>query len=224
MTKPITKLLVSTLLALAMIVGLAPAASAAERPFVDVTSSTTVHWRAINTADVRFDAAPPCRYGRAGTGDRWFCPAAPASRAFVAEVLYETLDLPYYQRGLFTDLWGQPFHRRLAIESIREAGITYGCNPPAGDRYCPNATITRGELAAMLVRAFNLPRPATGPVRMVDAQPASTVFWREVQALVDAQITKGCDPPVNQRFCPRRDVSRAEVVEFAMRAVHRYPH
>jgi hypothetical protein len=43
------------------------------------------------------------------------------------------------------------------IEAIAAAGITLGCNPPANDRFCPEDTVTRGQMAAFLARARDLP-------------------------------------------------------------------
>ncbi|MGD8801120.1 MAG: S-layer homology domain-containing protein, partial [Desulfobacterales bacterium] len=34
-----------------------------------------------------------------------------------------------------------------AVERIRDAGITEGCNPPANTRYCPDGVVTRGQMA-----------------------------------------------------------------------------
>jgi hypothetical protein len=42
------------------------------------------------------------------------------------------------------------------IETIAAAGITLGCNPPTNNRYCPDDTVTRGQMAAFLTRALNL--------------------------------------------------------------------
>src|SRR5665811_469270 len=44
-----------------------------------------------------------------------------------------------------------------AIETIAALGITLGCNPPINDRFCPEDPVTRGQMAAFLVRAFVLP-------------------------------------------------------------------
>ena len=43
------------------------------------------------------------------------------------------------------------------IELIAAAGITLGCNPPMNDRYCPDGVVSRGQMAAFLVRALDLP-------------------------------------------------------------------
>jgi hypothetical protein len=39
------------------------------------------------------------------------------------------------------------------IEALAAAEITFGCNPPAGDRFCPGDPVTRGQMAAFLRRA-----------------------------------------------------------------------
>ena len=47
------------------------------------------------------------------------------------------------------------------IEAIAAEGITRGCNPPQNDRFCPDDPVTRGQMAAFLVRALDLPALAT---------------------------------------------------------------
>ncbi|MDH5293930.1 MAG: hypothetical protein OEW91_09635, partial [Acidimicrobiia bacterium] len=42
------------------------------------------------------------------------------------------------------------------IEAIAAGGVTRGCNPPTNDRFCPDASVTRGEMAAFLTRALDL--------------------------------------------------------------------
>lgn len=39
------------------------------------------------------------------------------------------------------------------VSTLADAGITKGCNPPKNDRFCPDAPVTRGQMAAFLVRA-----------------------------------------------------------------------
>jgi hypothetical protein len=41
-----------------------------------------------------------------------------------------------------------------AIDKLRTAGVTLGCNPPANNRYCPDDFVTRGQMAAFLKRAL----------------------------------------------------------------------
>lgn len=42
------------------------------------------------------------------------------------------------------------FHDDIA--AIRDAGVTQGCNPPANDKYCPEDSVTRGQMAAFMNR------------------------------------------------------------------------
>ncbi|MPZ54290.1 MAG: hypothetical protein GEU79_16430 [Acidimicrobiia bacterium] len=44
------------------------------------------------------------------------------------------------------------------IEWLSESGITYGCNPPENTMFCPEDTVSRGEMAAFLNRALDSPR------------------------------------------------------------------
>jgi hypothetical protein len=43
-----------------------------------------------------------------------------------------------------------------AIEKLAAAGITQGCNPPQNNMFCPNQVVTRGMMAAFLVRGLDL--------------------------------------------------------------------
>ncbi len=54
---------------------------------------------------------------------------------------------------MFTDV---PLTHPFAtwIEQLAREGITGGCG---GTTYCPDATVTRGQMAVFLVRTFNLP-------------------------------------------------------------------
>lgn len=99
------------------------------------------------------------------------------------------------------------------IEAIAAEGITRGCNPPTNDLYCPGEEVTRGEMAAFLVRALDL---AAGPSPFTDDD--ASVFEDDIAALAAAGITKGCNPPANDRFCPEQSVTRQEMAAFLVRA------
>ena len=49
---------------------------------------------------------------------------------------------------------GDPFHR--FVEALVSAGITGGCG---GGNYCPNAPVTRGQMAVFLAAALGLHWP-----------------------------------------------------------------
>jgi hypothetical protein len=99
------------------------------------------------------------------------------------------------------------------IEIIAAADITRGCNPPDNDEFCPDRNITRGEMAAFLNRAFNL---QPGPDAFVDDE--TSTFEGDINAIAAVGITRGCNPPTNDRFCPNDDLTRGEMAAFLNRA------
>jgi uncharacterized protein YbjT (DUF2867 family) len=101
------------------------------------------------------------------------------------------------------------------IEKLAAAGITLGCNPPANDRFCPDQPVTRGQMAAFLVRALDLPAGAS--VDFVDDD--GSVFEADIEKLAAAGITLGCNPPANDRFCPDQPVTRGQMAAFLRRAL-----
>jgi beta-lactamase superfamily II metal-dependent hydrolase len=104
------------------------------------------------------------------------------------------------------------------IEAIAAAGITKGCNPPTNNRYCPDSSVTRGQMAAFLRRAFKLPASSTD--YFVDDN--DSIFEGDINAVAAAGITKGCNPPANNRFCPDGNVTRGQMAAF-LRRTFRYP-
>lgn len=100
------------------------------------------------------------------------------------------------------------------IEAIRAEGVTRGCNPPLNDLFCPLRALTRGEMASIFVRALGLPSDAESSF----TDTAESVHADTISALAAANITKGCDPPANTRFCPDRIVTRGEMAAFLVRA------
>jgi hypothetical protein len=102
------------------------------------------------------------------------------------------------------------------IEAIAAAGITKGCNPPDNDRYCPGESVTRGQMAAFLVRGLGLTDDGGGDWFVDDDD---SVFESDIDKLRTAGITKGCNPPDNDRYCPSQDVRRDQMASFLARAL-----
>jgi hypothetical protein len=100
------------------------------------------------------------------------------------------------------------------IEAIAAIGVTKGCNPPTNDRFCPDFVLTRAQMASVFVRALGLTPSPDGPFTDIEG----SVHAEDINALFAAGITKGCNPPANDQFCPDRQLSRAEMAAFINRA------
>ncbi|HSJ35611.1 MAG TPA: S-layer homology domain-containing protein, partial [Acidimicrobiia bacterium] len=127
-----------------------------------------------------------------------YCPDRPVTRGEMAAFLQRAFDLDSGSRDHFKDDGGSPFES--AINAVARAGVTKGCNPPANDRYCPNARVTRGEMAAFINRILDLDKGAD-----FFADDDDSVFEADINAIARVGISKGCNPPGNDRFCANRN-------------------
>ncbi len=151
-----------------------------------------------------------------GCGPGLYCPDDPVTRGQMAAFLHRSgeIDLPVTASPSFVDVDGHLFENDIVW--LAERGITRGCNPPANDRFCPDDPVTRGQMAAFLVRALHL-GAATDPDPFIDDD--GSVFADDIARLAGAGITKGCNPPANDRFCPDDVVTRGQMASFLVRAL-----
>jgi len=140
-----------------------------------------------------------------------YCPTSTVTREQMASFLTRALDLPSGTAS-FTDT-ADSIHT-ADIAALATAGITKGCNPPTNDRYCPTSTVTREQMASFLVRALDLP---AGTADFTDT--ADSIHTADIAALATAGITKGCNPPTNDRYCPKNPVTREQMASFLARAI-----
>ncbi len=97
-------------------------------------------------------------------------------------------------------------HRYVAyIERAAELGITQGCGD--GTRFCPDDTVSRGQMATFLVRAFDLP-PALSSFNFDDIG-SDHRFVSEIAAITAAGITVGCGDGSN--YCDTATVTRSQL-------------
>jgi hypothetical protein len=143
-----------------------------------------------------------------------FCPDDRVTRGQMATFLVRAKGYSQIADDFFVDDEGHIFEN--AINRLRTAGVTQGCNPPTNNRFCPDRSVTRGEMAAFLARAFDLPA-YNGPDRFVDDN--RSVFENAIERLAQAGITVGCNPPSNNRFCPNDYVTRGQMAAFLKRAL-----
>ncbi len=141
-----------------------------------------------------------------------FCPEDHVTRAQMASLLVNFLGLPPPTSHLFTDTTGSV--HRDNIESLRAAGITSGCNPPANDEYCPGDNVTRAQMASFLAAALRLPPP----LQDWFADDTGLIHQANINRIADAGITLGCNPPANDMFCPGGQVTREQMAAFLHRA------
>jgi hypothetical protein len=149
-----------------------------------------------------------------GCGPTSYCPDDAVTRAQMAVFLLRGLyggsyDPPAATGRVFYDVpidyWAAPWIERFALE-----GITCGCDV---NRYCPDADVTRAQMAVFLLRAkygsSYKPPPATG-IWFYDV-PAR--FWASswIEQLAAEGITGGCG---GGAFCPNDGVTRAEMAVF----------
>lgn len=103
------------------------------------------------------------------------------------------------------------------VQKLRELGITAGCGER---RFCPKDVITRGQLAAFLVRARLGIRHGQGfpfPSRryFADVPPAHPRF-PEIQKLREWGATTGCSAV---RFCPESPSTHGQAAAFLARSL-----
>ncbi|MFP4149810.1 MAG: S-layer homology domain-containing protein [Nitriliruptoraceae bacterium] len=165
------------------------------RLFGDVTS-TSVHTASIERI-ANVGIADPC-------GEARFCPADQVSRAEFAEMLVRALDLPRSSStsSRFRDVSGETAR---CVEALATAGLTNGCG---GDRFCPDARLTREQLASFFARALDLP-PRTSPFPDVSEAHAGAVG-----ALAAEGIVNGC---TTTHFCASDRISRAQTASMIAR-------
>ena len=107
--------------------------------------------------------------------------------------------------AVFSDICGSAF--RKDIEWLAAEGLTNGCNAD-GTQFCPDAPVSRGQLAGFLAGALDLP---AGPDAFVDDE--GSPYEGAINAVAAAGITSGCDAQ-KKLYCPEQVVSRGQMAAF----------
>ena len=151
---------------------------------------------------------------RTGCGNRRLCPQDPIPRWEAAVWLVRVLDgadPEPVRASRFDDVDAQAWWA-AHVERLAELRVTLGCSAEPA-LYCPDAAVTRAQMASFLVRAFNLdPVPPAG-----FEDTAGSVHAANIDALYAAGITIGCstDPLL---YC-NRPTTRAHMATFLHRAI-----
>ncbi len=155
--------------------------------------------------------------GGCGNNPIIYCPDATVTRAQMAIFLLRGIHgsgyMPPAATGtMFTDV---PASLSAAawIEQLANEGITSGCG---GGNYCPNSSVTRGQMAIFLLRAkytsMYTPPAATGTA-FTDV-PLGSFADAWIEQLVTEGITAGCG---GGNYCPGNPVTRAQMAVFLVR-------
>jgi hypothetical protein len=154
--------------------------------------------------------------GGCSTAPLRYCPEGLVTRGqmavFLLKAKYGSGFTPSPPRGIFADVppgyWAAAWIERLAAE-----GITGGCG---GGRYCPEALVTRAQMAIFLLKALHGAgyRPPAAAGMFGDVPPAHWAgAW--IEQLVRERIASGCG---GGNFCPDGAVTRAQMAVFLVGA------
>lgn len=185
-----------------------PAATSPQ--FTDVSSSS-VFYDAINTLRMWSITL--------GCTTTTFCPGNPVLRSQAAAFVIRAIlgdNFTYPSTAYFTDV--PSTHQFFPqIQKMRELGIASGCTATT---YCPDAAITRTDMAVYLVRGklrsllgddFTFPTAA-----YFNDVPTTHPSFKFIQKLRELGVTLGCGTGAG--FCPNDTVTREQMATFLYRA------
>lgn len=142
------------------------------------------------------------------SGDE-YCPDEHVTRAQMASFLVRALELP----GEVSDYFGDDAKsvHEADINTLAASGITSGCTQE-GDDFCPRDKVTRGQMAAFLVRAIGLKSADVDYFWDDEDSP----FQANINSLAHYGLTTGSAPGF---FSPEDLVTRSEMAAFLTRAM-----
>src|ERR1700722_16021603 len=191
---------------------------------VSVTAGSGCVWTALSNASWLTITA-----GGSGTGNGSISFAAPSNPgvAQLAYISFASQRIGVMQGGsptvqTFNDVPPtDPYFDYISV--MASYGITVGCqaSPPL---YCPNSPVTRAEMAALLVKAYDAATgsPLTFPVTpyfqdVLASGTPDSIFYGYVQRLAQLGITAGCQSSP-ALFCPDQSVSQGQMAAFMIRS------
>jgi uncharacterized protein (DUF1800 family) len=192
--------------------------------FTDVTAANPFH--ASVERIFRDGITSGCLGGTA------YCPNDPVTRAQMAVFLLRgehggDYAPPTASGTIFWDVGATDFAADW-IEQLYAEGITGGCtgpDPNHGNKpaYCPNSTVTRGQMAVFLLKVYlgpgHNPPPATGVFSdcpLSDQALAPLIPW--IEELGRLKVTVGCG---GTKYCPYDPNTRGQMAVFMAKTFHR---
>ncbi|PRO65826.1 S-layer homology domain-containing protein [Alkalicoccus urumqiensis] len=196
-----TKYIAATLLTAALI--LPTGAAADDHTFTDLEPGDMGYEQILDLAE---------RGILQGLPDGSFGKTTPVNRADTAVIFTRALDLPPRQgTNPFPDVEEGKYYTESIVRSY-EAGIFTGSGT---GNYEPQATLTREQMASVLVRAFNL-EAAEGGVTLTDVREAHPVHQEDIEILAQNGLTQG---RTDGTYDPKAAVTRSEFAVFSFRGI-----
>nr|WP_240343965.1 DUF2341 domain-containing protein [Paenibacillus sp. SYP-B3998] len=150
-----------------------------------------------------------------GSGPQSFYPEKPVTRAEFAALLARSLELPKGAPSAFTDLPTTAWYTQEVAAAL-QAGIVQGVSER---EFVPDALITREQMAAMLMRAWNF----THKDATKASSEAAFADWNDVsewakEYVVSAAALRLLNGREEGSFVPKGNATRAE----AAQVIHNY--
>jgi hypothetical protein len=117
---------------------------------------------------------------------------------------------PWTPAGSFTDVTPGTFFADY-INVLALWQVTLGCT---ATQYCPTDPVTRGQLAAFIIRAMYGDNFTYTTTPYFTDVPPTYPFFTYIQKLRDLGITQGCTPTT---FCPGDPVTRGQAAVLIVR-------
>ncbi|MBI4910130.1 MAG: SBBP repeat-containing protein [Acidobacteria bacterium] len=149
-----------------------------------------------------------------GCGANIYCPDENVTRwqmaVFLVRGMIGSDDFPYPTTPYFNDV--PATHGQFKwIQKLRELGITTGCSD---NLYCPDATVSRGQMAVFLIRARYGNNFTFRQTAYFTDVPANNSFFQYVQKMRQTGITTGCSAST---FCANDNITRGQMAVFLTR-------
>ncbi|MEW6337014.1 MAG: S-layer homology domain-containing protein, partial [Acidobacteriota bacterium] len=203
-----------------------PAAPEGEVPAPpNATAPFVVHFADVPPSHPQYGSINLIRYNGITAGcdaSGNYCPASTLTRAQMAVFLLKAKHGSSYappacnpSSPIFADVACPSGFAVDWIEQFYREGITAGCgtNPL---RYCPDATITKAEMAVFLLKSKDgssyTPPACTGVFADVPCPSGFAVNW--IEEIAERGVDTGCG---GGNFCPTQTVSRALMAQMVAR-------
>lgn len=139
-----------------------------------------------------------------------FCPTLDVSRGQMAAFIRRAVGLPAADKDYFSDDNGTLFEDD--INRLLTAAPELACSTTS---FCADRDLSRQEMAQFLVHGLDLTSSGTKTFTDIGSSP----YKAEIEVIGDLGITIGCNPPINDRFCPTVNVSRQQMASFLWRTM-----